>query len=89
MKKTILAFIAGAVVGILYAPDKGSNTRRKIASTTGDLADAVKASFGELIDSLQDSFSDAKKNLANAVDETKDKLGYEARKVSPSFGETN
>ncbi|MES2689840.1 MAG: YtxH domain-containing protein, partial [Bacteroidota bacterium] len=39
--KTVLAFLGGAVagvaVGILLAPDKGSETRKKIISRTKDL----------------------------------------------------
>lgn len=33
---------AGAILGILYAPDKGSETRKKLAKKSHDLSDKVK-----------------------------------------------
>ena len=55
--KTMLGFLAGAAVGalagILFAPDKGSNTRKKIANKTGDLTDSVKSSFNDFIDGVK------------------------------------
>lgn len=46
--KTILGFIAGAsigaIAGILLAPDRGAETRKKIIAKSGDLADVLKES---------------------------------------------
>lgn len=38
----------GAVLGILYAPDKGSATRKKIKNKSKKLADDVKHKFEDL-----------------------------------------
>ena len=65
--KILVGFLAGAAVGalagILFAPDKGSNTRKKIASKTGDITDSVKNSFGDFIDGIKETYSGAKENV--------------------------
>lgn len=48
---------AGAILGILLAPDKGSETRRKIMKKGEDYADALKDKFDELMDGVTEKFS--------------------------------
>lgn len=57
--KAILAIAAGvaagAVVGMLFAADKGSVMRKKISRTSEDLADALDAKIDRKFDELLDT----------------------------------
>lgn len=65
--KILVGFLAGAAVGalagILFAPDKGSNTRKKIATKSGDITDSVKNSFNDFIDGVKQTYSGAKEDV--------------------------
>ena len=43
----------GGALGILFAPDKGSETRRKISKKGNDLTDAVKEKFDAIVDKFK------------------------------------
>lgn len=60
-KKTMIGFAAGAAIGalagILFAPDKGSKTRKKIADKSEELTDSVKTSFSNMIDDFKNMYT--------------------------------
>lgn len=45
---------AGAAIGILFAPDKGSDTRDKLNDTLKDLGDAIKEKSSEQVEQIKD-----------------------------------
>lgn len=55
---------AGAILGILFAPDKGSVTRMKISQKGEDYADAVKNKFSSFIDGINEKFESVKDEVS-------------------------
>lgn len=50
----------GGVLGVLFAPDKGSETRKKIAGKTHDLTDALKEKLDNFLSETKKEFEAAK-----------------------------
>ena len=64
---------AGAVIGILLAPDKGSETRKKIAKKGNDLSGSVKDGFNKLGESLNNKYQTIKGDAKDLVEKGKEK----------------
>jgi gas vesicle protein len=42
----------GALLGVLFAPDQGKETRRKIAKKSRESADSLKDKFNDFVDNI-------------------------------------
>jgi len=67
----------GTVLGILFAPAKGCETRKKIADKSSDLADSFKDSSGKWTEKIAQTISHLKKDFEQLLGNTSDILQKE------------
>jgi len=68
---------AGAALGLLFAPEAGSDTRERLGQSLKDLGDTIKEKAASELDnlsSLKDKVVDTVKNKINPEDEYADEL---------------
>jgi gas vesicle protein len=59
---------AGVVLGILFAPDKGCNTRKKIAKKSNDLKGNLKDTFSDFLSNVESKYSNLTSKAADLTD---------------------
>lgn len=71
--KVLLGVLAGAatgaLLGVLFAPHKGSVTRKKISRTTGNYADGVKDKINELLEDITEKFEKVKEDVTEFAEQ--------------------
>jgi len=72
---------AGALLGIMFAPDKGSVTRKKISKKGEDFAEGVKEKFDEFLDKVSEKFEEVKEEAADITEKVKSEANEAAKKA--------
>lgn len=65
---------AGALLGILLAPDKGTNTRKKIIKKGEGYVDGVKEKFNEMIDDVNSKIESVMQEATNLTRKNRAKV---------------
>jgi len=60
----LLGAAIGGAIGILFAPDKGSRTRKKMMAKGTDLTDSMKDKFDDFMEDIKEEL-EAVKSKAN------------------------
>ena len=77
----IAGLAVGTVLGILFAPAKGTETRKKIADKSTDLKDKIKDSSHKLTDKITQTISKLKTESLELTGEAKEALEEEITKL--------
>jgi len=66
------AAAAGAFIGVLFAPDKGSNTRKKIKDKSKDYGDNLKTKFDGIVSTITSNGKDIIEEGKSKLNQVKD-----------------
>jgi gas vesicle protein len=77
----VVGLAAGAMAGILMAPDSGSNTRKKLSDRGQGMVDDLKGKFNDFLDGFMSHVETVKDDASDIADRAKNKIGETVKKV--------
>ena len=64
----LLGAAIGGAIGVLFAPDKGVRTRKKLMLKGEDIADSMKDKFNDFMDDVKDELEEVKAKATKFLD---------------------
>ncbi|TVZ57782.1 YtxH-like protein [Flavobacteriaceae bacterium MAR_2010_105] len=80
MKSNVLGIVAGlatgALLGVLFAPDKGSKTRKKIKNKTSEAKKDLKKEFDNFLDTVSKKYNSVVDKGEDVLEKGKEKVNH-------------
>ncbi|MFM9947549.1 MAG: YtxH domain-containing protein, partial [Saprospiraceae bacterium] len=69
----LAGFAIGATLGVLFAPDKGTSTRKKISKKSDDVVNELSSKFNSMVDGVTKKFETLKSEATHLMESGKAK----------------